>query len=202
MNKQSRHVEVLKHRIKTRNIIDTLGLCLSLASFVLILLNGLGYIQLKEAIGVKQLLTLLGVVGILGVVRYRIWVCPNCDKSLRFSKIKSNFFEPLPQHCPNCSYDLYALLNIQHNFPEARVKLWPFSRHFIILFSTLGLLCFFLVKVDFFTVEDLYKKILPSIGLFSLILIITLILAKVYACKNCGMPFQRGKFCRKCGEQV
>lgn len=188
--------------MKLKNIIDIIGLAITSVLFLLIILNDQSMIKISWISDYKNVMSAVLIFGILGVVRYRIYSCPKCQQSLKVTKYGGGqFFEPFPHFCPHCQLNLKKEMGIKDKefYP---IKLLPNSIPFFSFIFVLASLVYVLYKIEFFSREDILYVIFPSLGILSIIIFIALVVAKIKECKNCGMPFQPGKYCRRCGHKT
>jgi hypothetical protein len=191
----------LEHRITLRSLVDSLAFIFVFLFVGLILLSEFGHLDLNKYLVGKNVLSCMLVAAVLRVLRFRIWTCPKCQKSLKLIKHRGQMFEAMPDYCPSCALNLKEVLD-KENSQRAKIKIWP---HFRGYFTSIGTLCLFvygMYKYGFFSRYDLVNTIVPAIVMLAGIIIIALIIAKLKACRSCGMPFQTGKDCRRCGEST
>ena len=195
---QDRYTRILKYRMGLRNKLDLLGLVLVLlVSFFILGKELLGF-DLKTLLTYQNVFSFILLFGVIGVIRYRIYSCPRCQKNLRLTQTRGQFFEPVPNYCPHCQLNLKQTLGLK-NDEHIKISLFPKSISFLTILFLMSIGVYGLYLVEFFSLKDITHVILPAIGLLALILVFTFAFGMLKACKKCGMPFQTGKYCRRCG---
>lgn len=199
MKNNQRYKKTLEYRLKLRDRIDLTMITVIIVFIVLIFLNELGQINLNEIVSGKNILSSVLIFGILGVIRYRAFTCPHCQHSLQFMKNKSNFFEPLPNYCPNCKLDIKEVLGMskKEHYP---INIFKLSQNFFVIMFLMSLGVFGLYKIGFFHKADVYYVILPAIGTLMCIIGAVVLIGRLKSCQNCGQPFNTSKYCRRCGQ--
>lgn len=197
-----KYQQILEYRIKLKNIIDLVGLLITTCLFLIITLNDQAIINFPWIADYKNIMSVVLVFGILGVVRYRLYSCPKCQQSLKVTKYGGGqFFEPFPHYCPNCQLNLNEQMGLKEKefYP---IRIIPNSIPFFSFLFILASLVYVLYKIEFFSREDILYVVFPSIGILAVIISSSLVYAKLKACRTCGMPFQTGKYCRRCGNKT
>lgn len=119
---------------------------------------------------------------VLYLLRYRLWCCYSCQKSLSFSIISFNFFSQAPHYCRNCAASITD---------KDKRKNWNW-------FYLLPILPIISIAVAY---ELELLRVLYGITFYCVILGLYVYATKFNACSHCNHPLELGNYCSHCSKK-
>jgi hypothetical protein len=195
MSLSARHSEArlraeFARRARVKRALDGGAVALGLCALAAIAVNALGYFEPLAGVLVPAAVTWCILYAALAVAQSRLWRCPGCEHPL--AKWNEPALQPPPQACRHCGLKLIEAPQAVPA-PEAELQAARVRPGFALTIAA-GMCSWMVLSPERQTFviggATLVLLAIATLGASSL---------RRTACRGCGKPGQRGRFCERCG---